>query len=201
MAANAIPEWRLLADTPSRTPLTLEAIYDAHFDFVWRNVRRMGIPESLAEDVVQDVFLVVHRRLKEFDHRSAVTTWLFGILLRVVHDHRRAQKRHNARVEQAGRVWSDRSDESASPHEQAVRRQAVEVLYQLLSQLDEDKRAMVVMVDLEQMAVNEAAAILNLNVNTAQARLRAGRLLFNAAVTAMRKDEHKLMSGAGQGDE
>lgn len=195
MAGNANPERRLVAKNAAASPLTLEAIYDAHFDFVWRNVRRMGIAEALAEDVVQDVFLVVHRRLREFDQRSAVTTWLFSILLRVTHDHRRAQKRHNRRVEQAGRVLSGRYDEAASPHELAVRRQAVETLYQLLDQLDKDKRALVVMVDLEQIAVNEAAVILDLNVNTAQARLRAGRLLFNAAVKAMNEDEHKLATG------
>src|SRR5882724_509457 len=65
------------------------AIYDAYFDFVWRSLRRLGVPEATLDDAAQDVFVVVHRRLPEFEARSTVKTWLFGIVLRVVATHRR----------------------------------------------------------------------------------------------------------------
>ena len=66
-----------------------EAVYREHYAFVWRSVRRLGVPDRELDDVVQEVFVIVHRRLAEFEGRSMVTTWLFGIAYRVVRDHRR----------------------------------------------------------------------------------------------------------------
>src|SRR5687767_4756436 len=79
-------------------PRTADEIYERYFDFVWRNVRRMGVPAEAVDDAVQDVFLVVHRRLAEFEGRSAMETWLFGILMRVARDHRRSFKRRVAKL-------------------------------------------------------------------------------------------------------
>src|SRR5687767_2802019 len=70
-----------------------DQVYDEHVDFVWRSARRLGVPGTFADDVVQQTFLVVHRRLHDFEHRSSVKTWLFSILLRVVQDHRRSMRR------------------------------------------------------------------------------------------------------------
>src|SRR5688572_24262740 len=66
--------------------LSLRALYEEHFQFVWRSLRRLGVREADVPDAVQDVFLVVHRKLPEFEGRSKVTTWLFGIALRVARD-------------------------------------------------------------------------------------------------------------------
>ena len=69
--------------------MTFKEVYDEHFRFVWRSLRRLGVRESDVPDAVQDVFLVVHRRLAEFEGRSKVTTWLFGICFRVARDRRK----------------------------------------------------------------------------------------------------------------
>ncbi|MGE3634951.1 MAG: RNA polymerase sigma factor, partial [Sandaracinaceae bacterium] len=94
---GAAAAWGAGLDEPKsveRAPsVRLEEIYDACFDFVWRSARRMGVAEAHADDVVQEVFLVAHRRLADFEGRSSVRTWLFGILLRVVSDHRRTLRR------------------------------------------------------------------------------------------------------------
>jgi len=79
--------------------LDANAIYRSHGAFVWRNLRRLGIPENMVEDVLQDVFMVVHRRLPEFAGRSSLKTWLFGIVLRVVKTHRRSQKRRRVHMD------------------------------------------------------------------------------------------------------
>src|SRR5262245_44836563 len=71
---------------------TLDAIYEAHVAYVWRVVQRLGVPESSADDAVQDVFLVVHRKLDGFEGRSSIRTWLYGIALRVARDHRRKRR-------------------------------------------------------------------------------------------------------------
>src|SRR5690349_5822056 len=73
--------------------LGFREVYDSHFAFVWRAVANRGVPPSALDDVVQEVFLVVHRKLDEFEGRSSVRTWLAGIVRRVVADH--AKKRGN----------------------------------------------------------------------------------------------------------
>lgn len=160
---------------------TVDEVYQRWFDFVWRNVRRLGVPESAVDDAVQDVFLVVHRRLGEFEGRSSLKTWLFGIILRVVKDHRRASARRAARLAEAEAARALAAG-AAGPHDLLARHEAVRVLYRLLDDMDEDKRALLVLVELEQVPVTEAAETLGLNVNTAYARLRAARQQFEAAL-------------------
>ena len=72
------------ARVETTAPVTFLDLYEAHLSFVWNGVRRLGVPESAIEDVVQEVFLVVHRKLGEFEGRSSMRTWLFGIALLVV---------------------------------------------------------------------------------------------------------------------
>ncbi len=84
--------------------LDFEAIYDEHFDFVFRNVRRLGVPDAHVDDAVQEVFLVVHRRLAEFEGRSSVKTWIFGVLARVAADHRRSIRRKSPHWRSPGGV-------------------------------------------------------------------------------------------------
>src|ERR1044071_7430098 len=80
-------------------PVDFEAIYDDRFDFDWRSARHLGIPDASLADVVQDVFLVVHRRLSDFEARSSVRTWLYGITVRVARDHRRRAHRKGGHEE------------------------------------------------------------------------------------------------------
>src|SRR6185369_14121679 len=96
------------ADTGPSVPPTLGDIYREHFDFVWRSLRRMGVPPTSMDDAAQDVFLVVHRKLAGFQGRSSVKTWLFGIVARVAHDHRRSEKRKGdpVRYEEPGALDS-----------------------------------------------------------------------------------------------
>ena len=76
-----------------RSEETFEAVYIRHAGFVWRILRGMGVPDSLVEDAVQDVFLVVLRRLPGFDGRHSVKTWLYEIAYRVACEYRRKSKR------------------------------------------------------------------------------------------------------------
>src|SRR5260370_27854497 len=82
----------------------VEEICVAHMDFVWRNLRRLGVAEASIDEAVQDVFLVVHRRLQDFEERSQMTTWLFGIVLRVAATYRRSVQRRRERINDAAPV-------------------------------------------------------------------------------------------------
>jgi RNA polymerase sigma-70 factor, ECF subfamily len=175
---------------------TLGDIYEAHFDFVWRNLRRIGVPDAAAEDAAQDVFLVAHRRLSDFQHRSSMTTWLFGILLRVASDYRRTNARHVARLASVRVDTSTTTLQDTTPHDLLSRSRAVRLLQSLLDTLDDDKRAIFVMVELEEIPVGEAAKTLRLNNNTAHARLRAARSQFQEALAAHRLREGEMQVGA-----
>lgn len=166
----------------------LEEIYDAHFDFVWRSARRMGVAESSADDVVQEVFLVAHRRIDDFEGRSSVKTWLFAILLRVVADHRRALRRKGGLAELPEGLAAEPED---GPEEQTSQRQRLELLHDLLGQLDDEKRAVFVLAELEQLTAPEMAEALGVKMNTVYSRLRAARKSFDAALGRHRAREER----------
>ena len=164
---------------PDRGGAPLEAIYDEYFDFVWRSLRRLGVLESAVDDALQDVFLVVHQRLADFEGRSSLKTWIFGICLRVTHDHLRRQRKRPEGIDS----WQGLADVDApNPLEQAARREAVEFLYAQLSELDPEKRAVFILAELEGMSCAEIAAAVGANVNTVVSRLKAARARFEAAI-------------------
>jgi RNA polymerase sigma-70 factor (ECF subfamily) len=156
-----------------------EVVYDQNFAFVWRCLRRLGVPDRLLDDAAQDVFIVVHRRLGEFEGRSSLKSWLFAIARRVAHDHRRRVGRKE-RTEELPETLAD--TRASTPAHDAERAQAVRVLYEILGGLDDDKREVFVLAELEQMTVPEIADAIGANVNTVYSRLRAARQGFEAAV-------------------
>ena len=173
----------------------LHRLFDSHLPFVWRNLRRLGVPESLVEDAAQDVFLVVHRRWGSWQvERSTVETWLFGIVLRVAHNYRRAQQRRLARLLPAHdrRLLLEAPSQADGPAEILAQREAVAIFERALAKIDEDKRAVFLMIDVEQMTVPEAAAVLGINLNTAYWRLRRARMAFRRALAKVRADDNAL---------
>jgi RNA polymerase sigma-70 factor (ECF subfamily) len=168
---------------------TFDAVYAAHVGFVWRIVRTFGVPEPQLEDAVQDVFVVVHRRLAEWEGRAAITTWLFAIARRVASVHRRrADKRtRELPIEQIAAHGDARVAQGAAgadPFADLSRAQAAATVMAILEQIDEDKRIVFALVELEQLSVAEVARMLALNLNTAYSRLRLARAAFEAAVKA-----------------
>src|SRR4051812_47456553 len=169
--------------------LTLEDVYREHFAFVWRSAKRLGVRDASLDDVVQEVFVVVHRRLASFEGRSTLRTWLFGITLRVARDHRRAMKRKSPEAT----VDPDTLRAAGGPGESAEKNEAVRVLHTLLDELDDERREVFVMSELEQMTMPEIADALGLNLNTAYARLRLARQEFETALARHRaRDEWRL---------
>jgi RNA polymerase sigma-70 factor (ECF subfamily) len=180
-ASPSASAWR--TDAPASERLTFASLYEEQFDFVFRTVRRLGVAESAAEDVAQEVFVVVHRSLASFEGRSSVRTWLFGIARNMAYRHRRALGR---RITVApGQEWAVDAahDETArTAYEVAERSEAARVLDALLDAMDDEKREAFVLVELEEMTMPEVAEALGINVNTAYTRLRAARRQFEEAL-------------------
>jgi len=182
------------ASVPIGASLTFDAVYEEHFAFVWRSVRRLGSPDAHVDDAVQEVFLVVHRRLKEFEGRSSLRSWLYGIVANVVRDCRRTALRKDPCVRSAGGgpdVDSLVDPSGCSPQESLERADAVRVLHDLLETLDWQKREAFVLVELEQMSVPEVAEAIGVNANTVYSRVRAARQAFNEAAARYRAREER----------
>jgi RNA polymerase sigma-70 factor, ECF subfamily len=161
--------------------LHFREVYDEHFAFVWRSLRRLGIREDDASDLVQEVFVVVHRKLCEFEGRSKITTWLFGICMRVARDHRQsAPVRREVATEAT--VLTEREDPTPDAGAELDRRRRRDLLERILDELPEDQRTVFVLFELEAMAGQEIAELLEIPTGTVHSRLRLAREGFRRAV-------------------
>jgi RNA polymerase sigma-70 factor, ECF subfamily len=164
----------------ARTRPQVEEVYEAHFDFVWRTARRLGTPAAQIDDVVQEVFVVVQRRLAEFEGRSELKTWLFSITRRVVRAHLRQHARQSrTSLEEIGELADLQTPDAES---QLVADEDTRLLYALLDELDEDKRAVFVLSELEEMSGPAIAEALDLHLSNVYARVRVARQAFDAAL-------------------
>jgi RNA polymerase sigma-70 factor (ECF subfamily) len=154
----------------------VSAIYRAQFAFVWRILRRLGVPAEALEDAAQDVFVVVHRRWTSYDPAVPIRSWLFGITRRVAADTRKRLQRVSSRVQ-----TTDQTERIGEPNDSATRAEASDFVARFLDSLDEDKRAVFFLADVEGLTAPEIGAALGVNLNTIYARLRAARIRFQAA--------------------
>ncbi len=154
----------------------LETVYRDAQRFVWRSLARLGVADSVLSDATHDVFMVVARRLPEFEARATIKTWLFAICLRVARSKRRDYAREQKRREQYGQT---RVGTHAQPHDRA---DAARTLRDLLQRLDEDKRAVFIMAELEEMTAPEIASVLGIKAATVYSRLRLARAELERAV-------------------
>jgi RNA polymerase sigma-70 factor (ECF subfamily) len=171
--------------------LDFDAIYEDLVEFVWRTVRRMGVRAADADDVVQDVFVIVHHRLAEFEGRSQLKTWIFKILVHVVrHYWRTHQRKPGDRAgEDVALLQTLPADRESGPAASLERVEAVRILDRLLAGLDEDKREVFVLAEIEEMTAVEIAEIVDANPNTVASRLRAARQDFEKALVRFRTHE------------
>lgn len=149
---------------------------------MWRTAVALGVPEAARDDLVHDVFLVVARRLHEYDGRAAMTTWLFGIARGVARNRRRSAARHQRKLQA---VPTPRVD-AVDPGELADRKRAVALVEAFLSQLEPTHRVVFELMDVEGMTAPEVARTLRVNVNTVYTRLRAARARFGRFVERAR---------------
>jgi RNA polymerase sigma-70 factor (ECF subfamily) len=166
----------------SRSPPDLGAIFDENFDYVWATMRRLGVREADREDLVHEVFLKVHARLADYDGTRPLRPWLFGFAYRVAADHRRLA-RHKVEV------LGDPTEAVASnlPADQRIEAtEARELLLAALDSLALDRRAILVMHDLDEVPMPQVAELIDVPLNTAYSRLRLAREQLANAVRRLR---------------
>ncbi len=155
-------------------------LYDLHVDFVWRTLRRFGVPDAALDDAVQDVFIIAYHKLGEFEGRSSLKTWIFGIARRVARDHRPSGPVVAVPTDRLEAVEGCASLEATAEQLEISR-----LLEQMLARLPVDKREAFILVELEQMTIVEAAEALGQNPNTVYSRLRAARAELEQAVARL----------------
>jgi RNA polymerase sigma-70 factor (ECF subfamily) len=164
-----------------------DQVYDQNVDFIFRSARRLGVGDHAIDDVVQHVFVVVHRRLAEFEGRSSMKTWLFSILLHAVREHRRSMRRKSPHWWGAPSDPDLLEDSSRNPERAAERAEASRTIDLLLENLEGDKRVVFVMAELEQMTAIEISEATGLEPKAVYSRLRAARIDFERAASKLRK--------------
>jgi RNA polymerase sigma-70 factor (ECF subfamily) len=150
----------------------LRDLVDQHHDAVHRSLRRLGVPEAHLDDAVQQVFLVVSRRLDEIDVPRA-RGFLLGIALRVAADTRRTLRRRREDV--VAEPEGGRADEPLTPHDLLEEKQARVVLARLLDALPDDLREAFVLFELEEIPGREIAELLGVPHGTVASRVRRAR--------------------------
>jgi RNA polymerase sigma-70 factor (ECF subfamily) len=177
--------------------VTFDELYDEHFDFVWRSLRRLGVPDADLHDVAQEVFVVVHRRLPDFEGRSKVTTWLFRIAFHAARDRRR--RAHVRREVFDATALEQSADAALDARTLLERRDDLELFDRALATMDLDQRAVFTLFELEGMSGNDIAEALEIPLGTAYSRLRLAREAFRRAVLrgeALRRGPRARAGGA-----
>jgi RNA polymerase sigma-70 factor (ECF subfamily) len=176
-----------VADRTSATPITppFREIFDALAPYVWRTLRRLGVHDADVDDMCQEVFVVVHRRLPDFSGTSSVRTWVYGIALRVASQHRRGTR--NRREDLTSNV--PEASLAARQEDAVHQEELLGRLARALDLLDEHRRAVFVLYELEEMTMKEVVEVLGCPLQTAYSRLHAARAIVRDAFGASSEKE------------
>jgi RNA polymerase sigma-70 factor, ECF subfamily len=171
-----------------QTRPSFDLVYDAWFNTTLRWLRAFGIPSSDVEDVAQEVFLVVQRKLPAFDHRN-LPGWLYGITYRTASDYRRRSWFRNL-FSRAVEMPRDRSDpDSPTPPEQLEKKQSQRILFHLIGKMKHKRRTTFVLAELEGYSADEIAALEQIPAATVRTRLHYARKDFYELVRDFQRQE------------
>jgi RNA polymerase sigma-70 factor (ECF subfamily) len=169
-------------DPPLAAPV-FRALFEAEMSYVFHTLYRLGVRRADLEDVTHEVFVAVHRALPDYDPTRPLRPWLFGFAFRFASDYRR---RARFSREVAREKTPEVADEAPPADEQLAAEQARRLVIDALQALPLERRAVLVMHDIDGHAMPEIADALSIPLNTAYSRLRVARADFKAAVKRMR---------------
>ncbi|HTA92182.1 MAG TPA: sigma-70 family RNA polymerase sigma factor [Polyangiaceae bacterium] len=175
--------------------MTLPEIYQRHADFAWRTLRRLGVSEAEASDAVQDVFLVVHAKLGQFEGRSSMTTWLFTICRSVARERRRLALRDRALDAEAS--VEEELDLRADVARAAEHNERLALLESILSGFDVEQRNVFILFEIEKLTGEEISEALSIPLGTVYSRLQLARKALRQALTRDEARERFFAERAG----
>jgi RNA polymerase sigma-70 factor (ECF subfamily) len=182
--ATEAPPARAVSDVapaPADDARRLRELLDAHYDFIWRALRRLGVDDRGADDAAQQVFVIASRKLAGI-RAGGERGYLFGIAVRVASDARRASSR---RREQPWEHAGDPADPTPSADEILDQRRARALLDEALAKLPMDLRVVFTLHELEEMSMSEIAELAGIAPGTVASRLRRARESFEEIVARL----------------
>ncbi len=158
------------------------ALFDAEFRYVWNTLRYLGVRPADVQDVGQEVFLTVHRKLSAGEVPRSTRSWLFTLCYHAASNYRQlARHRREATTDEP----PDRRDSAKDIEAQLAARQEGARVADVLDALDLDRRTVLVSHDMDEIPMPEIADALGIPLNTAYSRLRLARRDFAAAARRM----------------
>lgn len=176
----------------------IESMFDAHYDAIWRTLRRLGVPDSNADDAAQRVFVIATRRIATIiDGEEG--RYLYGIAVKVASEMRRRDPARREVVDP--RVLAAIADDASGPEDLLLESEARDALDETLAGMTDDLRAVLVLVEIEGLALAELAAVLEVPLGTATSRLRRAREAFSASARRVRaRLGHSITDGGARPD-
>ena len=176
---GVIPLKRL---TPPGVVPDFREVFDGQFSYVWNVLKRLGVAERDLEDLAQQVFLQVHAQLERFDGRRPLRPWLFSFAYHAASNYR-ALSRH--RVELSV-VAPEQADSKPGADEQLITLEELELAELALAQVVIERRAVLLLHEVEGLSIPEVADTLEIPLNTAYSRLRLARTEFTQVLSRLR---------------
>jgi len=173
-------------------PPTFAEIYKKYFGFVWSCTRRLGVTEAEMDDLVQEIFIVIHARLSTLEQPNAIRSWIYGIVRRTVSTYHRAKRANVASTASFHAEAELQYPQPPSPQELAEQSDQVRLLWSLLEKLDAPKREVFVLAEFDEIPIPEIALAIEVPLNTAYSRLRAARQELEQAIARHHAQASKL---------
>jgi RNA polymerase sigma-70 factor (ECF subfamily) len=193
VALESFPAPKVVLMGAQREAVAIEArvrrMFDDHFDFVWRTLRRLGLENAAADDAAQEVFVLAARKLDAIAPERE-RSFLFGSAIRIAANARRRRSRTEVPLDVESGI--DPASPAPLPDEQVESRQALERLDRALSSLPDDLRVVLVLTELDAMSQPAIAELLDLPVGTVASRLRRARHDLTSVLAA--EDQEKEAS-------
>lgn len=180
---SVVSKLRVAPQAEAGPAASFEELYATYAAFTWRALRHLGLDPTSVDDAVQEVWVVVYRRLREFEGRAGFRTWLFGIAVNVARNHRRRERRHPPSEELPATLVQPETD----PQRRDDAREAFALVQRYLETLDDQRREVFACALLEGMSASETAAATGLTVESAQNRVRALRRSFRTWLSRQRR--------------
>jgi RNA polymerase sigma-70 factor (ECF subfamily) len=192
---KGFPAWRPLKTrvTAEREPIAiakeppqLDELYGRYAPRVASWASRLAGPSIDAEDLVHEVFLIVHAQLPGYRGREHLTTWLYRITANVVRDRRRRERRLRKRHHEAEPLgWAS----VPTPVDELERLEATALVYRILDQLGEKYRTVLILFELEELPGDQIAELLDVKLSTVWVWLHRGRAQFRHRLEQHRAKE------------
>lgn len=184
-----------MSDSPTKPPRELSGFrstYDQHIAFVWRSLSRFGVPASCREDLAHEVFIVYFKKYMDYEGPASPSTLLYGVARRVAANHRRGQRRRDAREQIAGDLPQS---PPLGPDEMIARQDAQDLVERFLATLSEENAEIFRLTQVEGLRAKEVAEIFDLNLNTLNARVRSAKLKFERFVLQQQEVSKEQVQG------